>query len=64
MTPLTAGTDKVRIEWTSSPQVPFQWSHTNLQEVLETVDRGIQEAVRGEGRFIDDQELATDDDDR
>ena len=65
MTPLTAGTDKVPIEWTSRPQAPFQWGgHTNLQEVIEAIDRSIQEAVNGEGRFIDDQELATDDDDR
>lgn len=64
MTPLTAGTDKIQIEWTSGPQVSFQWGHTNLQEVLEAIDQGIQEAVRGEGRFIDERELATDDDDR
>lgn len=64
MTPLTAGTDKVPIEWTNGPQVSFQWGHTNLQEVLEAIERGIQEAARGEGRLIDDQELATDDNDQ
>ena len=62
MTPLTAGTDKVPSEWTSGPRVSFEWGHTNLQEVLEAIDRGIQEATGGEGRLIDDQELADDDD--
>lgn len=39
-----------------------QWDY-RLQEILDSIKRGIEEAVRGEGQFLQDSDLETDDDD-
>ena len=46
-----------------SPELggPIQWDYS-LQETIESIKRGIAEAARGEGRYIDDGELVADDD--
>jgi len=50
------------VQW--SQQVTVQSQHANLTETLESVMRGIAQAGRGEGTYIDASTLPTDDDDR
>lgn len=46
-----------------SPELgrPVNWTHVQLQEILDSVIQGIEQARRGEGRILTDSDLkATD----
>ncbi len=59
---MTTNTAVVPIQWSPALGEPVEWDY-RLQEVLDSIKRGIEEARRGEGRELGESDLATDDDD-
>ena len=59
---MTTTTIAAPVEWSDPLKVRVEWDY-RLQEILDSIMRGIAEASRGEGRLLGDADLATDDDD-
>jgi hypothetical protein len=58
---VTTNTTTVAVEWSESVENTVQWDY-RLQEILDSVRRGIEEAAVGAGRYLTDADLAPDDD--
>lgn len=50
------------LSWSKPLNVPFE-QHVNLSETLASIQRGIDQAARGEGTYLETKDLPTDDDD-
>lgn len=58
---MSTNTAVVPIAWSQPLGEPVQWDY-RLQEILDSIKRGIEEARRGEGQYLTDADLATGDD--
>ena len=56
-----SGTLGVPLSWSETPTIKVEWDY-RLQEILDSIMRGIAQAARSEGRLLNDADLATDDD--